>query len=259
MHRSTIRFPYSSILSFIHVYLLFCAVVFMAGCQATNFTPSTTLSNENDSNPLHGNDTGKSLKNIETYRGLFIWGHEVRSFSLCGSSEELWVIDKTNGDAKAIHTILTNKPYQPIFVEIKGIRGNAPKDGFGADYSGAIVFEELIHASKVEESWACREKYSEFIFKAQGNEPGWTIFITKSGIRFSSINHEKPFDFPLVKPTRHGTISIYSTQHDNHSLKLVINRTRCSDTMSDEMFGWKAEATLDGTLYSGCAKRGDQK
>ncbi|MDC0335549.1 hypothetical protein OAN24_01445 [Pseudodesulfovibrio sp.] len=244
-----------------HFLLVFLIVIFCFihnGCTTKSNSSTQTDTPNQNKNISNNSKIDGSLENLKIFRGHSVYGHEVRSFTLCGSSNELWVIDATEGDAKDVYARLTTQPYQAIFVEIKGSLSDAPTGGFGADYSGSIVFEKLVHASRIEDSWGCREKYNEFIFKAQGNEPGWTAIISNNGISFSSSNHEKPLSFPLDSPQASGNTFIYITKTDENSLRLTFSPTRCADTMADELFGWKADVVFDGKTYKGCAKRGDQ-
>lgn len=213
--------------------LLFCA----AGCDST--LKST------DDTPT-------------TYRGLLVLGHESRELTLCGESTSLWIIDTTQGDAQEIYESFPLQSYEPIFVEIRGDLTQAPKEGFGANYPAAIVMKQIVHASMPEESWGCREKYANFAFKAQGNEPDWTATVKDNGIIFKSISLGKELQFPLPIPVAiHNSIT-YSTDSDEHSFKLSFKEGRCRSTMSGEIFGWTATLALGGTTYTGCAKRGDQ-
>ncbi len=253
-HRSSIRPKHPILLLFLLIFATFT----LYGCNTSTASHPTPSPNSTTSQVLGDNDSEKSLDNLNTFRGSFVFGHEVRSFTLCGSSEELWVFDETNGDARAIHEAMTNAPYQPIFMEIRGMLTDAPSDGFGAEYSGGIVFKEVIHASQIEESWGCREKYGEFIFKAQGNEPGWSVVIRQDDILFSTVGMVTK-GFPKVPPSRSETSTTYESNSYYHSLNVVITRARCLDTMSDEIFGWTAQATFDGKTYTGCAKQGDQR
>lgn len=239
------------------LFLIFSVTLPLAGCTATNNKLHTTDTQTNQINTNSSNNSLKSLENIKTFRGLYIYGHEVRSFTPCNSDKEYWALDNTNGDIVAVYSRLTHKPYSPIFVEVQGILSQAPLDGFGADYDETLTIQKLTHASSAQEGWGCREKYGEFTFKAQGNEPGWTILISPDQIKFSSINFETPLLFP-ASPSQelNGSITYKSTK-DGHTASITLSPIRSIDSMSGEVFGWKAEAEIDGTQYQGQAKRGD--
>jgi len=101
------------------------------------------------------NDSEDSLKNLDTFRGRYTYGHEVRTLILCDDFRELWVLDNTNGLLVHNYKTLTSEPYQPIFVEVKGKITEAPEDGFGEEYQAAIIIEAIIHASRIGESSKC--------------------------------------------------------------------------------------------------------
>lgn len=243
------------LLSFVTLFTL----ATLYSCQPRHTRSSTAIFEEGHRKPLQHKDSGKSLENLTAFRGHLIYGHEVRSITLCDNSKELWVIDQTEGAMKRISNEIGRPPYTPIFIEAYGRVSDVPADGFGTDYEGAIILTAITHASRIEDSWGCREKYDEFIFKGQGNEPGWTCLITKTGIKFSSINLEHPIIFPAPHPSHHGDATVFKSETENHALKVFINETLCRGTMADEIFGWQMELTLDGTTYRGCAKRGDIK
>ncbi|MDH3673684.1 MAG: hypothetical protein OES46_21420 [Gammaproteobacteria bacterium] len=75
-------------------------------------------------------------------------GHEVRSFAPCGQDVEYWLV----GNSPALpqitagyHETVTNAdPYAPTFMILAGHIAETPSEGFGAEYSGAIVATHLI-------------------------------------------------------------------------------------------------------------------
>lgn len=234
---------------------LFIVLILISGCQKSTHQAISNRSTHNQHIQSNFNEIEKGLEKHKTFRGLFRYGHEIRSFNQCGETDQLWVFDNTDGDIANVYQRLEVPPYQPIFVEFQGNMKPTPLNGFGADYDGAISVEKVTHASNPNESWGCREKYSDFIFKAQGNEPGWTVFIRINDVSFSSINHETPLLFSNTDEMEMGKQVFKSNDHE---LKVKFTQKKCTDTMSGEIFGWQVKAILDGTSYSGCAKKGDQ-
>jgi hypothetical protein len=78
--------------------------------------------------------------------GLFVWGHEVRSFRPCGSQDELWVVGAPEITQPLIAEFrkLTERPYQPVYVRLVGEISNKQEDGFGADYDGTLRVREVL-------------------------------------------------------------------------------------------------------------------
>ncbi len=88
----------------------------------------------------------------EVHRGFYVFGHEVRTFQPCGSDTVFWV--KAEADIskqlREAHQKLTSKPYEPVYVEVKGYLADKATAGFAADYDGQIVIEavDLVRAQQ---------------------------------------------------------------------------------------------------------------
>ncbi len=82
----------------------------------------------------------------EVADGLFVWGHEVRSFRPCGSEMELWVVGapEVMDPLVAEQRKLTDGPYQPVYVRLVGEVSGPPEDGFGADYDGTFGVRNVL-------------------------------------------------------------------------------------------------------------------
>ncbi len=91
----------------------------------------------------------------ETYRGFYIFGHEVRTFQPCGSDQVYWV--KAEPDIskrlREEHQKLTVKPYESIYVEVQGRLMAKATEGFAADYDRQIAIEavDLVRAKQKED------------------------------------------------------------------------------------------------------------
>ena len=81
----------------------------------------------------------RSEVEIATLRGELVWGHEVRSFTECGSTQALWFVDEAGGEIQRIHQELASEPYQALFFEIRGRRGPRLEAGFAADHPGSVT------------------------------------------------------------------------------------------------------------------------
>lgn len=91
----------------------------------------------------------KESKSI-VLEGAFIYGHEVRSFTPCGSDKQFWVLDKTEQLKNRYEELTANQDaYTPIFVEIEVVDQGKAEDGFAADYDGVY---EVIKVLKIKES-----------------------------------------------------------------------------------------------------------
>ncbi len=227
----------------------------LSGCVTLSASAKHRATSENGWKPLPDNVSNNSLDNLETFRGLLRLGHETHSFSPCGEKKEYWVVDRTNGDLADLYEELTRKPYEPIFVEVHGFVGRKPKDGFGADHDASLVVLEVVHASRLEDAWACREKYAEFAWKVQCNEPGMMVVVIPDSV--TSYSMDGTFAFTRFSHRIRNEVVEMAASNGGHSLRLRIRPERCRDTMVDEIFGWSAEVKFDGRVLHGCARKGD--
>lgn len=238
------------------LFLLLCAL--LTGCAPSPRSPDYTPPEAIGDKAPALNASRKTLDKLKTFRGAFLFGKKIRSFTECGETDELWVIDKTGGTLQPARGLLAIPPNKPMFVVVRGTRAKAPVKGLGKDYAGTLIMKELIHASNPNESLGCRDPHHDYAYKAQGNEPGWTITVSTDEIAFHSIN-TTPLSFPAASLMRNGETTHIETSSEHHELTLEMTEGLCLDMMSGEQFGWSARAILDGTRYTGCAKQGSQK
>lgn len=86
-----------------------------------------------------------AVAQAEIQRGYYVFGHEVRTFQPCGTETVYWV--KAEADVskrlREEYRQLTTKPYEPVYVEVKGYFAERATGGFAADYDGQIVVESV--------------------------------------------------------------------------------------------------------------------
>jgi heat shock protein HslJ len=110
----------------------------------------------------------------ESHRGFYVFGHEVRTFQPCGSDTVYWVKAEADGPQRLREQYqqLTTKPYEPVYVEVKGYFAEKATAGFAADYEGQIVIEavELVGAAKEDDcraAAAAEERITSIVWKWQ--------------------------------------------------------------------------------------------
>ena len=77
--------------------------------------------------------------------GEYIYGNEVLVFTPCGSKETYW-IDISGWVHEPLinyYKANTEKPYQSIYVSVRGHMHDEFTDGFAADYSGIFHISEV--------------------------------------------------------------------------------------------------------------------
>ena len=118
-----------------------------------------------------------------------------------------------------------------------------------------------------EAPWECQNNRSKAVwedakfrgvaFRANGNEPGWTLEITPGqNILFVGDYGQTVLEFdtpdPLENQRTHTTT--YMTRNADHSLEVIVNDRPCQDTMSGERFESTVILRLDSKEYGGCGK-----
>ena len=243
--------------------LLALSALLAAGCSARDDASGSVLRAKDGTaiNPLQANDSGESLDNLKTFRGLFSISDKGGTLTLCDTDAPLRVQDRTDGGLVAVTREFAPLPGDIFFVEILGHGVTQPPfdrtkrqpDAKAKALVADMVAVEVTHASAVMESPGCREQFDTFRFKARGNEPGWTALAEPGRMSFNTMELGQPLRFRGVQETVDGDTTVYAAQ----GMRLTVTKGVCRDTMSGEWYGWRAEAEVDGARYAGCAIRGD--
>ncbi len=92
-----------------------------------------------------------SDKSQDVWKGMAVWGHEVREFRPCGSDTAFWVVDDTGELWERYQDAAPDpEPYTEIYVELLGEMESPPSDGFGADYPGMLRVQEVLEMISVD-------------------------------------------------------------------------------------------------------------
>ncbi len=93
-------------------------------------------------------NTGSKSKEI-VYRGVYSFGPEVKSFKDCDSGREFWVTDSSKQLELSYAQLNFEKPYEPVYVEVEGVKVHSGKEGLGSEYDSTLVVKKLIKITKV--------------------------------------------------------------------------------------------------------------
>ncbi len=201
-------------------------------------------------------DNADPAGNLQIVRGYYVFGHEVREFRPCGEEEALWVIDGT-ALLKSLHRELAagTVPYSKVFVVVAGRVEAPPDEGFGADYPGAVVVEEVLYAAL--EGFGCDFDWNGFLYRAQGNEPFWSLEVTPAGMRLIRPGHPDLIWAGVEEITILDAVVFRATGDGTRpDVKLYIEPAPSRDTMSGAYYGLSAWLILDGEAFAGSALRG---
>ena len=188
-------------------------------------------------------------------RGHLVWGHETRSFVECDTGREAWVVNESGEELTAVYGELTAAPYQPMFVEVRGVWEDAPAEGFGADFGEALRVTELLRAE--DEGFGCRLDLDGVLFVASGNEPFWRLQVKESGVFLRLMDAPEDVVFAAPEKSEYaGFLTYLSSNSRNTGIRITLERRRCVDTMSGARYAWSATVDIDGRPLTGCAAEG---
>jgi copper homeostasis protein (lipoprotein) len=94
----------------------------------------------------HSNSPKKPVYII--YKGVYSFGPEEKTFKDCDSGHEFWVTDKSAQLELKYSQLNFEKPYQPVYVEVEGIKVRSGKDGISSEYDSTLVVKKLIKITK---------------------------------------------------------------------------------------------------------------
>ena len=209
-----------------------------------------------DADDLEQNQTSQAKQKSQIFKGYAVYGHEVRSFQPCDSSEALWVIDK-HGNLWQLYKeqALHQQPYIKLFAIVKGQSGLAPMEGFGAKYAGSLSIEKVLYIAA--EGFNCNYNWQQFSLLALGNEPYWTATVLADHIIVTQLGEPELSYTNINKQQIKQGVSYQGMNEENISMELEVITKPCRDTMSGAYYGLTARLKLDGKLLTGCAIQGD--
>jgi len=82
------------------------------------------------------------------YKGVYSFGPEVKSFKDCDNGREFWVTDSSKELELKYSQLNFEKPYEPVYVEVEGVKIHSGKEGLGSEYDSTLVVKKLIKITK---------------------------------------------------------------------------------------------------------------
>jgi uncharacterized membrane protein len=93
--------------------------------------------------------------------------------------------------------------------------------------------------------------------QALGNEPFWSVEISRNAIIYRDPEHLGGIPFPYAPPSGRAIGLVFeSTRPDStpRSIRVVIEQRECSDGMSDLRYRYASDVRLDSLVLRGCAR-----
>jgi len=89
-------------------------------------------------------------------------------------------------------------------------------------------------------------------FRAQGNEPSWSIRMSDGAMTFQPMDGEPVTVKPIPTPRQDGTTDIYEAKVGADSFALTVASKICTDTMSGMPFPKSVTVALGAKTFNGC-------
>jgi hypothetical protein len=101
--------------------------------------------------PLNACASSRSALEDPTRAGSYVWGAEVNSFKPCGSDSVFWVLAPPDllMRLRTAHDSLTTRPYERIYIRVKGHRSSEKTDGFAGETSGYFQITDILEIRRL--------------------------------------------------------------------------------------------------------------
>ncbi len=193
------------------------------------------------------------------YRGTLILGDVVRSFTPCGETRAIWVVDDTEGLLERIYNELNDGAASATYVEFRGTLDGAPAGPASRGYEGQITVRDLVRAEILGESRGCNDLRPGVDFRASGNEPFWSVEIGTRTIVFRQPDEPSMLIFPPTVPELQKDRMVFNSTSMKDAklrIRITLEPVPCRDTMSGAYSSWTTAVEIFGKTYRGCAVQG---
>jgi copper homeostasis protein (lipoprotein) len=100
----------------------------------------------------HNNKNNKTNNKKEAkhivFKGVYSFGPETKTFKDCDNGQEFWVTDSSAQLELQYSQLGFEKPYEPVYIEVEGIKMHSGQDGLSAKYDSTLVVKKLVKIVK---------------------------------------------------------------------------------------------------------------
>jgi putative lipoprotein len=179
------------------------------------------------------------------FRGMAVMGKDGYGITLCGDTAQK-IASFTPAAQATLDAFLAGKDAKEFFV-----------DGWGtSDAEGKPQFTQFERLAPQGQG-SCDEKdLSNSLFRARGNEPGWSVDVTPQGVILTRPDVPAiTFEYAPLEKTPTGGRH-FAAENSDGKLDFTLAPGQCSDGMSDVVYGWNATATFGEQTLKGCGFAG---
>ena len=90
-------------------------------------------------------------------KGLYSFGPDMKSFTLCEDGREYWVIDSVKSLELSYSKLNFEKPYEPVYVELEGFFEKSKAPLVSVDFDSTLVVTKVIKISEKIPDGPCKQ------------------------------------------------------------------------------------------------------
>ena len=214
-----------------HRALLLALLPFFAGCQMLGWNERTPA------------------QPTERLQGEITRSEDRLLLRTCQGNRQLELIDSAATGLPDDAQALWNDGDHALFADVRGRLISRP------DGSGQLQLTRVYRLQH--EGHGCNaENFQQLMLRASGNEPFWSLRITRQGMLLERPD-QPPLALPYLEEQLPGGQASFSSEADNQRLNLWVAPQRCVDSASGAVSHLSAELRLDdGQTLRGCAYYG---
>lgn len=151
---------------------------------------------------------------------------------------------------------------EPVpLIDTTGLLERQDQTPFFAAFLGSARVDETIawdlQRAGTGEGANCSQMFPDFVARAQGHEPSWTLEIDTRSVRLMRPDAE-PVGAPWAPFRWENGAYRYRADTGAEKWDIAITPGACEDTMVEVTFGYRAELRVNDQRYAGCAQLGTE-
>ncbi|WP_312514134.1 COG3650 family protein [Stutzerimonas nitrititolerans] len=169
------------------------------------------------------------------------------AFRSCQGERRLRLVDSIDSGLLDDALALGSDTGTPLFTDVRGVLQRQNNEDR----------MELTRLYRVQaEGHGCdAQGFRQLLLAAHGNEPGWSLRVTREGMLLERMDHS-PLALPYLEEQLPGGQTHFSSEANGQQIGLWVAPQRCVDDASGAVSHLTAELRLGDGVFRGCAYYG---
>ncbi|UKJ07042.1 COG3650 family protein [Solitalea lacus] len=190
-------------------------------------------------------------------KGLYIHSDKIDSLRDCADTTVVYFVKDQTGKLGTRYDSLPGIQHtnEAVLVELKGVVVKTTNDSTAKTLPRTLNVYSINRIERKNFQNVC----IQYDFWALGSEPNWNLQISQSEnlISFEDFNTQKGYRFNYKTPRINSDTTSWTYESRNReersNIRVIIRKQDCNDTMSDHVYKYSAEVSINGRNYKGCA------